>query len=213
MQSRKVVTRSGRKFRGYFPSRKLNRMVEWESLLERDAILYFEFSPGIINYQEQPEVIFFDQGGEMHRYHPDFAITLKDGRVIYIEVKPWRCFDDPELVERFGAIKGHYAKQDKQFRILTDRLLRKEPKLSNLKMLASVVQFPLGKNEVSRFVDEVISFGPHLSLSTLANSIGWRNVLGMIANHHFHCDFDIAFHSPENFVQLMEEADHDALLI
>lgn len=54
MLVRKVITRRGRRFRGYFPSRKLGRMVAWESLTERDVILLLEFSPGVLSYQEQP---------------------------------------------------------------------------------------------------------------------------------------------------------------
>ncbi len=50
MLARKVVTRRGRRFRGYYPSAKLGRMVAWESLLERDAILLIEFSPGVLTY-------------------------------------------------------------------------------------------------------------------------------------------------------------------
>jgi hypothetical protein len=44
--------------------------VEWESLLERDAILLFEFSPGVVSYQEQPEMIEYEQDGVMRRYYP-----------------------------------------------------------------------------------------------------------------------------------------------
>ena len=53
-------------------------MVEWESLLERDAILLFEFSPGVVSYQEQPAEILYELEGVIHRYYPDFEVILKE---------------------------------------------------------------------------------------------------------------------------------------
>jgi hypothetical protein len=43
MPVRRVVTRGGRRFRGFFPSAKNGCMVPWESLLERDAITLLEY--------------------------------------------------------------------------------------------------------------------------------------------------------------------------
>jgi len=62
MLSRIVVTRSGRGFRGYFPSKKLNRLVQFESLLERDAIKLFESSKEIIQFREQPTIYLLPHG-------------------------------------------------------------------------------------------------------------------------------------------------------
>lgn len=213
MTSRKVVTRSGRKFRGYFPSKKLNRMVEWESLLERDAILFFEFSSGVVDYQEQPEVIYYEQEGEIRRYHPDFALTLRNDRTVHVEVKPASQLQAPSLAEKFKAITERYANSSAHFRILTDQLIRQEPRLSNLKRLASIAQYPFEAAEVSRCVREVLSCGPGTSLYAVTERIGMKNMLSMIANHHLYCDLNLDLHSPNNFVRLTEEADHDAILI
>jgi hypothetical protein len=55
MRARKVVTRSGKRIRGKFPSTKLGRMVHWESLYERDAILYLFSPPATMRRRTQPE--------------------------------------------------------------------------------------------------------------------------------------------------------------
>lgn len=65
MLSRRVITRSGRHFRGRYPSRKLGRMVAFESLIERDVILLLEFSRGVLSYQEQPTRIAYSNGQAM----------------------------------------------------------------------------------------------------------------------------------------------------
>lgn len=59
MTLRDVVNRSGRGFRGYFPSRKMKEMIGWESILERNAIYLFEFSPGVVCYYAQPELVYY----------------------------------------------------------------------------------------------------------------------------------------------------------
>lgn len=138
MKVRKVVNRSGRGFRGYFPSRKLGRLVEWESLLERDAIILFEFSNGIKSYQEQPELIVYEQDGEMRRYFPDFSITLSNDEVVHLEVKPASKLTSLDLLNKFDAIARHYDRIGRNFRILTDDHIRDEPRLTNLKRFASV---------------------------------------------------------------------------
>ena len=63
-------------------------MVEYESLLERDAIYLFEHSPGVVSFQEQPEVIMYEYENKIRKYYPDFAVTLNSEAVIHIEVKP-----------------------------------------------------------------------------------------------------------------------------
>lgn len=213
MKSRKVVTRSGRKFRGYFPSKKLKRMVEWESLLERDAILLLEFSRGVVLYQEQPAVIYYEQEGETRRYHPDFALTLRNDKTVHVEVKPASQLNAPHLAEKFKAISEQYESSSIHFKILTDQAIRQEPRLSNLKRLSSVVHLPVEAAEVSRFIREVSHCGEGIPLHEVAKKIGMKNVLSMIANHHLCCDLNLDLYSPNNFLRLAKEADHDAILL
>jgi hypothetical protein len=213
MTSRKVVTRSGRNYRGNFPSKKLNRMVEWESLLERDAILHFEFSSGVVDYQEQPEVIHFEQDGETRRYYPDFALTLKNDEVIHFEIKPVSKLHSSRVVERLKAITQRYKSHSAHFRILTDQYLRQQPRLTNLRRLASVVHLHLEDNQATQFVRELINCGQRATVTQLAEKIGMVNVLRLIAHHYLHCDLNLKLEDPNNYIRMTEEADHDAVLI
>lgn len=152
MKARKVVTRSGRSFRGVFPSKKLNRLVEFESLLERDAIYLFECSLGVKSYQEQPELIFYPFQERIRKYYPDFRLTLYSGMTVDIEVKPEQKMQKRDLIEKYGAISQHYIKQGMTFRILTDKVIRQEPLLKNLKLIYSVGRFNYEFNEVYNLV-------------------------------------------------------------
>ncbi len=137
MGVRKVVTRSGRSIRGYFPSRKMKAMVPWESTLERDAILLLEFSPEVVRYRAQPVRTTFTMNGTSKYCVPDFEAEFADGLVSHIEVKPSKKLENPEIADRYAAIKRHYEKNtDIWYQILTERELRKKTRLKNLRRLA-----------------------------------------------------------------------------
>ncbi len=134
---RKVVTRSGRSIRGYFPSRKMRAMVPWESTLERDAILLLEFSREVVRYKAQPTRTTFSMNGANKYCIPDFEAEFTDGLISHIEVKPAKKLEKPEIAERYAAIKKHYdEKTDIWYQILTERELRKKTRLKNLRRLA-----------------------------------------------------------------------------
>jgi hypothetical protein len=124
MLSRKVVTRSGRGFRGYFPSKKLNRSVQFESLLERDAIRLFESSKEIVTYKEQPTIIYYYLDDIQKRYHPDFELVLQDGYIFHVEVKPSIHLTTITLSAKYQAIAQSYYSRTESFVVLTEKELR-----------------------------------------------------------------------------------------
>jgi hypothetical protein len=124
MLSRKVVTRSGRGFRGYFPSKKLNRSVQFESILERDAIKLFEISNEVVTYREQPTIIYYNLDDIQKRYHPDFELVLEDGYVVHVEVKPSIYLTTIKLSAKYQAIAQSYISRTESFVVLTEKELR-----------------------------------------------------------------------------------------
>lgn len=124
MLSRKVVTRSGRGFRGYFPSKKLNWSVQFESILERDAIKLFENSSEVVNYKAQPTIVYYYVDEIHKKYYPDFEVVLVGGAIIHVEVKPSRRLATKELSTKFRAINQSYRSRPEHFVILTEIELR-----------------------------------------------------------------------------------------
>lgn len=136
MLARKVVTRRGRRFRGYYPSAKLGRMVAWESLLERDAILLIEFSPGVVTYREQPMEIRYPFGADTRSYFPDFEISLVNGKRVHVEVKTVAELARPKVSAKFTAVAEHYERIRLDLIFLTDEEIRREPLQTNLRTLS-----------------------------------------------------------------------------
>ena len=213
MKARKVVTRSSRKFKGLFPSRKLKRMVEWESLPERDAILLFEFSNGIKSYQEQPDKVMYEHDGEMRRYYPDFSTVLSNGEIIYFEVKPNSQLALLIVANKLSAVKHHYDRIEKDFRILAADKIRTEPRLSNLKRLASVQHRQHDYADIRVQVTQLLTNTSTVTVSSLFKTYGITNVLLLIAHGHICCDLNMDLIFEQNFLRLPEEHDHDSLYV
>lgn len=188
MPVRKVVTRRGRRFRGYFPSKKLHRMVAWESLLERDAILLLEVSPGVVSFQEQPALIQYFDGTSLRDYYPDFEVVLADGTVFHLEVKTSSKLKNPKVATKFAAIAAHYQEKGQGFRIVTEEELQREPLLSNAQVVAYLqggTVPPLSPRQLRHDLgDAAIPF------EKAEVMLGRETVLRLIANRKLVCDLN-----------------------
>lgn len=181
MPVRKVVTRSGKRFRGKFPSRKLGRMVQWESLHERDAMQVLEYWPLVTQYEEQPsEETYYTLDGAPRRYYPDLRACMSDGKTIDIEVKPSAKLLDPKLAHKYSLIAKRYEQLGRLFEIWTEKDIRKEPRFSTIREIHRARQrFPSLELE-----DKVWALRdrPELRLKDAAQILGGRsNVLHLIA--------------------------------
>jgi len=111
--------------------------MPYESLLERDAFLLLEFSPGVTEYKAQPEKIYFQQDNKQRLYFPDIRIDLVNGDYLHIEVKPKSKLKNQILVQRLNAIHEHYKETEASgFMVFDESIIRREPLLTNLKLLA-----------------------------------------------------------------------------
>lgn len=191
MRVRKVVTRSGKRFRGKFPSLKLDRMVHWESMLERDAIFHFEYHPLVVSYQEQPSIeIYYDKHGEQHRYFPDFRLTFRDGEDLYLEVKPARLLATKVVRDKLQAVAKRFEEQGRRFRVMTEDDIRRQPLLTNLQRLHASSKRAAQEIPDAQLV-KTLSGGPLWKLANLAlQLLGVHQVLRLVQSNHLQIDLE-----------------------
>ncbi|MBO9490457.1 TnsA endonuclease N-terminal domain-containing protein [Endozoicomonas sp. G2_1] len=116
------------------PSKKLNKMVDAESSLERDFVLILDSDPHVTHFLEQPIKI----GLEGNRtYTPDFMVTYNNKKTVIYEVK-YRS----ELQKNFNKLKPKFKaaikycnQQGYKFKIITDKEIRTQ-RLKNLEFLS-----------------------------------------------------------------------------
>lgn len=83
---RPVVTPSGHRARGYFPSNKA-RKARFESLVEEDALRVLETAASVLTIQTHPWILELQEAGSRRfRYTPDVFITREDTALL-VEVK------------------------------------------------------------------------------------------------------------------------------
>ncbi|OGB35317.1 MAG: hypothetical protein A3F78_11745 [Burkholderiales bacterium RIFCSPLOWO2_12_FULL_61_40] len=166
-------------------------MVHWESLLERDAIYHFEYHPLVISYQEQPSIeIYYDALGKQHRYFPDFRLNLMDGSEIYIEVKPARFLATKKVQEKLQAVATRFEEQARQFRVMTEVEIRRQPLFANLIQIHKSSK-RAAQIEPDTQMIKTLSGGPRWTLSDLCKKLlGIGQVLRLVRSKHLRVNLE-----------------------
>lgn len=128
------ITNGGKKVIGKFPSLKMNRAVWWESQLERDYIYYLEIDRDVISYKEQPLKVRYVYDREIHLYTPDFLVVKPDKKQV-VEVKDEESANKEEYKLLFKLVAPILFKEGYEFVLVTDKEIRVDPVLSNIKLL------------------------------------------------------------------------------
>ena len=139
--ARRVVTRSHARIVGFFPSVKMNAMVPWESGIEADHFCLLETDNSVISYMAQPHTLVCTADGAVHRYTPDAQVNSADGETKFVEVKRQVEARRLENQERFASITAAYRGLGASFEVVTDEEIRREPRLSNAKLLLSCAAY------------------------------------------------------------------------
>ncbi len=134
MPVRKVSSRGGNVI-GKFPSLKMKRMINFESLIERDYLYVLDYEPSIVSFVEQPLIIEYRYDDETRRYTPDFHIAFARGRNALAECKPQSMTKTDENQRKFRAALEWCSERDWDFLIVTDTQLRAAHRLENIKLM------------------------------------------------------------------------------
>ncbi len=99
LRARKVVSRSKARPTGKYPSWKMQRMMQWESVHELHAFRLLDADPNIFQFVEQPLVVTYVLDGLEHKHYPDVMVKLRSAKELW-EVKSEGEAQDPETVRR-----------------------------------------------------------------------------------------------------------------
>jgi hypothetical protein len=158
MPVRKVSNRGGNII-GRFPSLKLGRMVDFESLIERDFIYLLDFEQEVESFTEQPLTIEYEHQGKIRHYTPDFYL-VKAGQPLLVECKPEKRVDLPDNQRKFAAAQIWCAARGWEFQVVTDDQLRRGYRLANIKLLTQFAHYtipPAVKSRIRTFLSTASS--------------------------------------------------------
>ena len=117
--ARRLVTRSGARSRGRFPSAKAPNAQCYESQLELAAFRMLELAPAVQAFSSQPAQLRLSERPAI-RYTPDLALIMADGVQHIVEVKPARVLLEPGVLERMREVVRLYQGLGQELRFLLD---------------------------------------------------------------------------------------------
>lgn len=208
-RARQVISPSGGIMRGKFPSRKNGRMVHHEGLLELDALYLLEASPMVQGYREQPTTITYPDGNRVRRYTPDLEVTLCSGEQVWIEVKPAVFLQKEDIQHKLACVASHLKRSGQAFVILTDEVLRQEPRQSNVRTIfhrALRAQLSAGRarSALTRCAEELPTT---LARTTQLLAPHGANPYSLLLAGLLHCDLDQPL-SSDTPISHTKETDH-----
>lgn len=130
---RKITNTGSSKIIGKFPSEKSGRLVGYESQLERDYVFLMEYDRKVACFTHQPLRLRFTLNGKKRTYTPDYLVLMENDEKHVIEVKPEKKV--ARYAEKFEAVKQILTDNGYIFSVVTEKFIRKQPRLSNVKLL------------------------------------------------------------------------------
>jgi hypothetical protein len=134
VRSRRVVTRSRFRPTGKYPSWKMERMLQWESINELNAFRLLDCNPKVTVFTEQPcEIVYLD-GAEVKHHYPDIYLEIGGRRELW-EVKSASEASRREVSTRTDLLCRGLQRYGFTYRVILDQELAQQPRLDNAKIL------------------------------------------------------------------------------
>jgi hypothetical protein len=134
VRSRRVVTRSRFRPTGKYPSWKMGRMLQWESMNELHAFQLLDCDPRVTAFTEQPcEIVYVDATETKHHY-PDIYVEIGSNQELW-EVKAECEASQSEVSTRTERLTSGLQQYGFTYRVVLDRELARQPRLDNAKTM------------------------------------------------------------------------------
>jgi hypothetical protein len=121
---------------------KTGRIAWFESLVERDYMYLLDFDPQVSYWHEQPFKIRYVLDRKTHYYTPDFEVH-RGAKKKVVEVKTQPQVDSGKFDPIFRAATSACADDGYEYVIATDKMIRQQPKLDNIKKLWKYARTPI----------------------------------------------------------------------
>lgn len=179
MPVRKVSSRGGNII-GRFPSLKMQRMVAFESLIERDYLYILDYEQDVEWFEEQPLTIEYQHDEKSLHYTADFHL-IEGGQDVLVECKPYTLVGKEENQLKFHAARAWCTRQGWEFRVVTDQEIRTGFRLENIKLLTRYVRHTVGPDIKGCIFALLHTRHSPLALDSIMQEIGSKEQTAVMA--------------------------------
>jgi len=162
---------------GRFFSHKNNKLIDFESQLEKKCYLILEFDDNIVSYEPQPLKI--------ENYIPDILAYRANDIPLLIEVKySDEAFNPNEKLKRkFDTLNKYAKKNNLEFKIFTEQDI-KEPYFSNINLIYNYAKISINNEIISNILKLIPKEG--ISIAQLLTKV--NNEMNYLS-HIYHLIF------------------------
>lgn len=144
IEGKRVIPIQNRSVSGRFYSRKNNRLVDYESTLERDYFYALEFDEHVVRYEEQPFGVIGHYNGRKVTYHPDVIVLMNNSeKPLIIEVKYLSDLDATDkkdkIINKLNEMDKWAKKNGATHQLMTEKEIR-NIRLNNQKFLYGYIE-------------------------------------------------------------------------
>jgi len=191
IRSRKVVKRSNARNTGKYPSWKMQRMMQWESVHEGNAMRILDATPHVASFNEQPCEIIYTLDGVKRRHYPDLMVIEGNHREFW-EVKTEADANSPEVAERTVFLIEALPEYGYEYRMVFAEVLAKQPRLDNVKRLNKLGRRPISSLEQEQ-IRRLFSHEPIISWGVFEQESPerLRNISRLILEGKLSIDFNL----------------------
>jgi hypothetical protein len=175
---------------------KANRMLQWESIAERNAFCILEIDPDVDTYNEQPCEIEFEIDGTVHTHFPDILVEGWGGKHL-IEIKYLRDAMDPSTVRRTEFMCRELPNHGFTYQVYIAEDLARRPRIENI---AFVLRWgrtqitPIVREQVRQWLKCTGTLTWEMVAQGLLPNITRREICSLIVEGHLSIDFDTPIH-------------------
>jgi hypothetical protein len=140
---RKVTNKGFRKFIGKFASFIQQKIILYESRLERDFLYLVEWDYlDVLGVWEQACRVHYYDDGKRRRFTIDFLIK-RTGKTQMVEIKYSARAETAQYQAAFRAARAAAKRAGYEFKVYTEKTIQQQPRLDNIKLLIYYQRTPI----------------------------------------------------------------------
>ncbi len=187
MPARRIVTGSGARVRGIYPSHRYGHPIHWEAPTERDLLHVLEFSRLTSNVIHQPSRLKFTFADRVIDYTPDYLVLGSLMEPAIAECKPKKFLQLQAISDRLAEIREVFDVLGMRFVVVDETKFANPTLWENVHKLRSA-QAPRRRAPYDAKVNDVLRALDFTTFGELALLVGQSTGLQLIADGKYGFD-------------------------
>jgi len=167
----KIVNRSNSRPTGKYPSWKMNRMMQWQTVGHLNAFRLLDAESRVLSFQERPMAIEYEVHGTLRIEHPDILVVMAEQKELWTVINRAEVSAKSQTTDSKNLtlqLRSHGYVQ----KVVIADAMKNEPRLAN-----AITLVGYGRKEVSPLEREAV----RILFEKRGGVVGWGEFAGGLA--------------------------------